>query len=104
MIVRIVEMRIDPSRKHEVRKTFQEIKESVRRFKGCHYVGLFEDTNSPEHIITYSVWDSEQDLETYRASPIFERNWKLLKAFFIDKPNAYSLKLVDECLVLPCSK
>ncbi len=104
MIVRIVEMRIDSSKKQDVVRTFQEIKESVRGFNGCHYVGLFEDTNSPEHIVTYSIWDSEKDLETYRASPVFERNWKLLKEFFIDKPKAYSLKLVDECMFLPCNK
>ncbi len=104
MIVRIVEMHIDPFKKQEVVRTFKEIKESVRQFKGCHYVGLFENINSPEHIITYSIWDSEEDLEHYRNSPVFERNWKLLKMFFIGKPKAYSLKLVDECLFLPCDK
>ncbi len=104
MIVRIVEMEINPERKNDVVKTFNEIKDSVRGFPGCHYVGLFEDVKDSSHVITYSVWDNEESLEKYRSSDIFKRNWTLLKAFFISKPKAYSLKLVNECMFLPCNR
>jgi heme-degrading monooxygenase HmoA len=45
---------------------------------------------------TYSYWETEQDLENYRNSELFDTVWSFTKKLFNDKPEAWSVdKLVS---------
>jgi heme-degrading monooxygenase HmoA len=45
-------------------------------------------------LFTYSLWESEADLNAYRHSELFEDTWKHTKALFADKPAAWSVDTV----------
>jgi heme-degrading monooxygenase HmoA len=47
---------------------------------------------------TYSFWETEQDLENYRQSALFDEVWTFTKKLFNDKPEAWS---VDKLVSLP---
>ncbi len=45
---------------------------------------------------TYSYWETEDDLENYRQSALFDEVWTFTKKLFNDKPEAWSVnKLVS---------
>ncbi|MFN7100290.1 MAG: putative quinol monooxygenase, partial [Flavobacterium sp.] len=49
------------------------------------------DKSNPSIFFTYSYWESEADLENYRNSALFKEVWAYTKAFFNDKPEAWSV-------------
>ncbi len=55
-------------------------------------VELLNDINAPEIFFTYSKWESEQDLDEYRRSELFQLVWGKTKMMFADKPEAWSLE------------
>lgn len=75
---------------------FHEVKEHIRNFPGNRFLELYRDKQDPSIFFTYSYWDSEEDLENYRKSELFEGVWTYTKQFFNDKPQAWSVdKLVS---------
>lgn len=75
---------------------FHEVKEHIRNFPGNRFLELYRDKQDPSIFFTYSYWDSEEDLENYRKSELFEGVWAYTKQFFNDKPQAWSVdKLVS---------
>ena len=48
------------------------------------------------YFFTYSYWDSENDLNNYRKSELFNEVWTFTKKLFNAKPEAWSVeKLVS---------
>ena len=73
-------------------KIYESSKNKIAGMDGCNSVELLQDYNSPNIFSTYSVWDSEEDLNNYRKSVLFGKVWKSTKMLFSDKPIAFSLK------------
>ena len=61
-------------------------------FDGCEDVNLWRAIESPNVFFTYSLWQSMNDLNTYRESDIFRSVWSKVKPMFNKKAEAWSLK------------
>ena len=94
MFVRIVKMSFQPSKTEEFLHNFHENKEKIRNFKGCRFLELYRDKKYDNIFFTYSYWDSEEDLETYRKSDLFKTVWNKTKILFDDLPQAWSVDKV----------
>lgn len=72
-------------------ENFHKNKEHIRNFKGNTFLELYQDKNNKSVFFTYSIWESEEDLENYRNSELFNEVWTFTKALFNDKPQAWSV-------------
>lgn len=75
---------------------FDEIKYKIRSFPGCEALELHKDPKLSTVRYTHSKWRSEEDLNAYRKSELFGSVWPRTKAGFADKPQAFSLSLIEE--------
>lgn len=69
---------------------FEASAEQIRHFPGCKHLTLLADLEHPQIFFTYSWWNSPEDLENYRHSPLFEGIWAQTKVLFSGKPEAWS--------------
>jgi heme-degrading monooxygenase HmoA len=75
---------------------FELMKNHIRNSPGNRFLELYQDKNNPCIFFTYSYWETEDDLENYRKSALFDEVWKFTKKLFNDKPEAWSVdKLVS---------
>jgi heme-degrading monooxygenase HmoA len=96
MFVRIVKMSFHEENIPKFMENFNLIKEKIRNSPGNRYLELYQDKNNPEIFFTYSFWETEEDLENYRKSALFDEVWTFTKKLFNDKPEAWSVnKLVS---------
>ena len=91
MIVRIVKMKISPEEVETFKGYFLESFDKIRNFPGCSELKLYTDLHEEGMVITYSHWDSQQSLNTYRDSEVFRSTWEKVKPLFIAKPEAFSM-------------
>lgn len=91
MITRIVRMEFQPAHADDFLAHFQGVAPSIRQFPGVRHLELHRDTSQPNVFYTYSKWDGENDLETYRQSDLFKSAWSQAKSWFSEKPQAFSL-------------
>ena len=94
MLTRIVKLTIAPDRVADFLKTFDERKEMIASFEGCSSVELLRDVQNPNIFFTYSNWDNEKSLEKYRNSELFNTVWDMVKKWFAEKPEAWSVEQV----------
>ncbi|GGG42961.1 antibiotic biosynthesis monooxygenase [Croceivirga lutea] len=92
MLVRIVKLTFKPENISSFETIFEESKAQIRNFKGCNRLELFQDTHNNAIFFTYSYWDNEEALNSYRNSDFFQKTWAKTKALFADKPNAWSVQ------------
>jgi len=85
-------MKFQPEGVDSFTTLFDGVKSQIRNFPGCTYLKLMRDHNDPNIFVTYSKWESQQDLDAYRQSELFGTTWKKTKALFADKPVAFSLE------------
>lgn len=91
MFVRIVKMGFHEENVDTFLSIFDDKKEIIRNNKGCQLLELYRDKTNPTIFFTYSYWKTEQDLENYRNSELFENVWVQTKALFNIKPEAWSV-------------
>ena len=96
MIQRIVRMEFRVEEIESFKALFVEIKDKIRAFEGCNSLKLLQDVDKPFIFFTYSVWDSEQDLNNYRNSKLFGKVWKATKSKFAGRAEAWSTNLLHE--------
>ena len=58
---------------------------------GCLSVQLMKDINDPNICYTLSEWESNDALESYRASAYFKQTWPMVKSLLSKRAEAYSL-------------
>lgn len=96
MIKRIVKMTF---REEEVDKFISEVfdhsKQKIRAFPGCRHMELLRDIRQPNVLFTLSYWEDESALNNYRHSALFTETWVKTRALFSDKPQAWSLEILD---------
>lgn len=94
MFVRLVKMSFHEEHIDEFLSHFNANKECIRHFKGCQFLELYRDKTHSHIFFTYSYWDTEADLETYRHSELFKEVWSKTKPLFNAKPEAWSVDKV----------
>lgn len=95
MIRRIVKMTFKEGNEDKFLEIFKNSGHLIRAFDGCHGVDLLRATQSPNIFFTYSHWESEDHLNTYRHSELFQTTWASTKALFADKAEAWSVEVQD---------
>ena len=71
---------------------FKSVAPLIRAFPGVRHLALHRDVTQSNVFYTYSIWDGESDLETYRQSDLFNDAWRQAKSWFSEKPQAFSLR------------
>jgi quinol monooxygenase YgiN len=94
MIVRLVKITLLPGKKDEFISLFKTVEASINNFEGCMHVELLSDTSDENIVFTYSKWASNEQLQKYRQSALFEGTWKNAKILFSQKAEAWSLSPV----------
>lgn len=94
MIKRIVKLTFDAEKIPTFLNHFEQVKDKIRAFEGCHHLELWQ-AKQPENVFfTYSFWESEEYLNNYRHSELFKDTWAKTKILFADKPQAWSVEVV----------
>lgn len=62
----------------------------IQDFQGCKHVELWQELNFPEKMTTFSIWESEEALNNYRKSELFQTTWAQTKILFQAPPVANS--------------
>lgn len=84
-------MTFRPDKIEDFKKIFEESQHLIRRFEGCRHVELLQQSDAPHIMYTFSLWDSEEHLDFYRQSKLFQNTWARTKVLFADKPQAWSM-------------
>jgi hypothetical protein len=92
MIIRIVRLKVAPEDVSTFQNYFKESYTQIRNFSGCCDLSLHSDINEEGVILTFSRWESEAHLNSYRDSLIFKSTWAKVKPLFIAKPEAFSMQ------------
>ena len=95
MLIRIVKMSFDDSNIEIFLKNFNNYKEKIRNTQGCRLLELYRDRTKVSIFFTYSYWETEADLESYRNSELFKSVWEKTSILFNDKPQAWSVDKLD---------
>lgn len=95
MLVRIVKLSFFEEHIHEFLTDFETNKLKIRHFNGCQFLELYRDKEHTNVFFTYSYWDSEADLNTYRNSEFFKTLWNKTKVLFNAKPEAWSVNKLE---------
>ena len=96
MLIRIVRMTFRPEAVPAFLENFEANKTSIRNFPGCQHLELWQDHSEENIWVTYSYWESEEELNKYRDSELFKSVWGYTKPLFSEKPQAFSLKKMQE--------
>lgn len=72
-------------------KIFASSREAIRSFPGCTRLQLLQEKADSCVFFTYSHWEKEDDLNSYRDSDLFQEVWDETKKLFRDRPKAWSL-------------
>ena len=95
MIKRIVKLTFRPEHIEEFKAIFAASKSKIKAFEGCQHVELLQATADETIFFTLSLWEADAALENYRRSPLFATTWSKTKRLFADRPEAWSVELVD---------
>ena len=91
MLTRIVKMTFKEEYIDSFENYFPEIVNQIKARKGCLDVQLLHDINDSRIFFTYSIWETEEDLNAYRDSDLFGKVWPKVKLWFDAKPEAWSV-------------
>mgnify|MGYP003349448277 FL=1 len=95
MITRLVKMTFQKSNTQSFESVFKAHQAKIKSQKGCLHLELWNHTADARVYFTYSIWQSEADLEAYRNSALFKSVWSLTKLLFEAAPEAWTLNKVD---------
>jgi len=94
MFVRIVKMSFAEENIIPFLDNFETVKQKIRNFEGCQFLELYRDKHNTNIFFTYSYWNTEDDLNNYRDSDLFQSVWTKTKPMFNAKPEAWSVDKV----------
>jgi len=94
MLTRIVKMSFEASKIEAFLENFNQSKEEIRNVKGCRLLEIYRDKNNSNIFFSYSHWESEEDLNSYRNSDLFKNIWGKTKILFNNKPEAWSVETI----------
>ncbi len=85
-------MSFDPQKVVDFLAVYEANWHLIRGFEGCSHVELLRAEQESNIFFTYSIWESEENLENYRKSELFAQVWGKTKLLFNDKPQAWTVK------------
>ena len=91
MFVRLVKLTFQEENVDKFLGNFEKVKMQIRAFPGNNHVELWQDKTNKNIFFTYSIWNSENDLENYRKSELFKGVWGFAKPLFAAKAEAWSV-------------
>lgn len=91
-ILRFVRMTFDPARVSEFLAIYEESSGRILDREGCLHLELLTDVRHPNVMMTFSIWSSEEALESYRSSNLFKTTWARTRVLFAAKPEAASFR------------
>lgn len=91
MLYRVVHMVFKEDKIDDFIKLFYNKQALIEANEGCKKVWLMTDSRNKYAMATWSLWESEDHLNKYRHSEMFEDTWKTVKPMFAEKAKAYSL-------------
>lgn len=94
MFVRIVKLSFHEKNIPLFLENFDIMKHKIRNANGNRLLELYQDKTNKSIFFTYSYWETEQDLENYKNSELFNDVWTFTKKLFNDKPEAWSVDKV----------
>ncbi|MEM7485808.1 MAG: antibiotic biosynthesis monooxygenase family protein [Bacteroidota bacterium] len=94
MLIRIVKLTFKSENIASFKQIFETTKPGILDFEGCTLVELYQDLKNPCVFFTYSFWEMESNLESYRQSDFFKGVWGNTKMLFSEKPEAWSVEKV----------
>lgn len=89
-------MTFKPGSGEDFLRIFHNTKQKIRDFPGCSHLELWTDYLDPNVYITYSWWEDDKALETYRQSELFKTVWSETKKLFQFDPVAFSSRIVTD--------
>lgn len=72
-------------------RIFASSREKIRAFPGCMHLQLLQGEADPCVFFTYSHWQGENYLDSYRNSDLFRGVWRNTRKLFRSAPKAWSL-------------
>lgn len=60
---------------------------------GCRGLTILQDVADPLHYITWSLWDSVDALEAYRASDVYAQVWPRIRACLAQRAHAHTFEV-----------
>lgn len=96
MITRIVRLTFDETKLADFMQVFENSKLQIAAFEGCLGLQLMQDATEKNIMYTLSYWESEAHLNKYRFSSLFKTTWAQTKILFANKPQAFSLELIEK--------
>ena len=91
MITRLVKLTIRPESAAGFETIFYGTQALIEGFEGCQKTNLFKVAGKESQYFTISYWNSEENLESYRASELFKNVWSTVKPLFAAKAEAWTL-------------
>jgi quinol monooxygenase YgiN len=91
MITRIVKIHFQEDKIEDFLTFFEQVKWEVARQPKCGGMKLLQDKNHPNIVFTYSLWEDEEALNTYRDSELFGKIWPTIKPWFKEKAEAWTV-------------
>ncbi len=92
MILRLVKMTFKEDEIENFLQLFDTVKSKIKAHEGCTHLALWQQKNTPNVIFTFSIWEHEDHLESYRHSELFIETWENTKIKFSAKPEAWSVE------------
>ncbi len=92
MIVRIVKLTLIREKIRQFYDNYESVEPAIRSFDGCRHAELLKHVKNDGVVFTYSLWESEEQLEKYRKSELFKSTWARVKPLFASKAEAWTLE------------
>lgn len=92
MLVRIVKLTFKKENIASFETIFENNEHKIRQAEGCTFLELLQSREDSNIFFTYSHWNSETDLESYKNSELFKSVWQRTKLLFETKAEAWSLR------------
>jgi len=74
-IIRLIHIKVQPDQAAEAERIWkEECAPLMIRHKGCMSEQLLKCADNPGELISYAEWESQADIERYRASPTTRRS------------------------------
>ncbi|MFM7105487.1 MAG: putative quinol monooxygenase [Flavobacteriales bacterium] len=78
---------------------FEVHREAISSMPGCTELKLLNQIEPAGTFFTFSIWQSESDLERYRKSLLFQGIWPQVKALFHCPAEAWTVNEILSCTV-----
>lgn len=91
MITRFVKLTFKDDKIEDFINIWNESRDKIAGFSGCNFVEMHQARVPNNVCFTHSIWESEDALNVYRHSELFQKTWAKTKVLFDDKPEAWSL-------------